>query len=119
VTSFPALIIASLWDFQFFRKFHRRTYWKKNKGWMLVERITLHPPMILCAIFMYIKGITAYVPTIGWIPYLIAVIIVLLPSFLFDERIRKKYDWPSGFNLLLVMFLSMIGVYGYIFFTYS
>ena len=89
------MIIAFLgWDIPFFIKFKRRTYWNKgeNRVWLLIERATLHPPMIGTIIWMYTQGLQSYVDASHLLGYtLIASLFVFLPWFLLDHRWTKNY----------------------------
>ncbi|WP_371804693.1 hypothetical protein [Candidatus Lokiarchaeum ossiferum] len=106
---FPAMIFTSVWDYNFYSKFKNRTYWKKNRRWLFVERITMHPPLLISGLYMYIAGIPNFVPPGEVTPFLIGILIVYGSSFLLDVRLRKRYNWPNGRDLLIVMLVSTIG----------
>ena len=108
---FPAMIFTSMWDVNFYRGFRRRTYWKKNKGWVLVERMTMHPPILIGGLFIYLTGIWNYVkPTSqgGFVLFVITILFFYPSCYFLDIRLRKRYEWPNGRNLLLVMLISTL-----------
>ncbi|MBY9003376.1 MAG: hypothetical protein KGD73_05345 [Candidatus Lokiarchaeota archaeon] len=106
---FPAMIFTSTWDVNFYRHFKGRPYWKKNKGWLLVERITMHPPILVGGLFIYITGIWNYVPPRNLLVFAIGILVVYPSSYFLDIRLRKRYEWPNGRDLLLVMLISTLG----------
>jgi len=106
---FPAMIFTSTWDVNFYRGFKGRTYWKKNKGWILVERLTMHPPILIGGLFIYLTGIWNYVPPRNLVVFAIGILFVYPTSYLLDVRLRKRYEWPNGRNLILVMLISTLG----------
>lgn len=106
---FPAMIFTSIWDVNFYRNFKGRTYWKKNKGLLLVERMTMHPPILIFGLYIYITGIWNYVPPRDLLVFAIGILIVYPSSYLLDVRLRKRYEWPNGRDLLLVMLISTLG----------
>ena len=109
---FPAMVFTSTWDVNFYRRFKRRTYWKKNRGWLLVERMTMHPPILIGGLFIYLTGIWNYViPTSqgGLIIFVIAILFFYPSCYFLDVRLRKRYEWPNGRDLLLVMVISTLG----------
>lgn len=105
---FPAMIFTSTWDVNFYRHFKGRDYWKKNKGWLLVERITMHPPILIGGLYIYITGIWNYVPPRDLITFVIGILLVYPTSYLLDIRLRKRYQWPNGRDLILVMVISTV-----------
>jgi hypothetical protein len=105
---FPAMIFTSLWDVNFYKGFKSRTYWEKNKNWVLIERLTMHPPILVGGLSLYIIGLKNFIPNNNIIPFLLGILIVYSTSFLLDIRLRKKYNWPNGRNLFLVMLISTL-----------
>ncbi|MFW9867038.1 MAG: hypothetical protein ACFFEN_13160 [Candidatus Thorarchaeota archaeon] len=103
---FPAMIFTSLWDINFYKGFKSRNYWEKNKNWVLIERMTMHPPILVGGLSLYIIGLQKFIPSNDLVPFLLGILIVYLTSFLLDIRLRKRYNWPNGRNLFLVMFIS-------------
>ncbi|MBN2155301.1 MAG: hypothetical protein JW776_04610 [Candidatus Lokiarchaeota archaeon] len=115
---FPAMIITTIWDISFYRRFKDRTYWKKNRKWVIVERITLHPPTQILGIWMYATGLERFFPMGDFLNLIIGSGLVYLTTILFDVRILKKYNWPSGLYLLIVIGLSTSGIIIYSFWPY-
>lgn len=110
---FPAMIFTTMWDYNFYRKFKTREYWQKNKGWLLVERLTMHPPILICGLYFYIKGIQNFVPKDPIWPFIIGIIIVYGSSYMCDIRLRKRFNWPNGRDLFIVMLVSTLGFSSY------
>jgi len=115
---FPAMLITTFWDISFYIKFKQRTYWGKNRGWLLLERITLHPPTQILGLWMYLSGLERFFPMGDIINLVIGSGLVYLTTILFDKRILKKYNWPAGLYLLLVIALSTSGIMIYSFWPY-
>lgn len=105
---FPAMIMTSLWDINFYRGFRSREYWKKNRSWVFLERVTMHPPILIGGLSLYIIGLQYFVPPTNIIPFFLGILLVYSSSFLLDIRLRKKYNWPNGRNLFLVMLISTL-----------
>ena len=110
-----ALIIALIgWDIPFFIKFNKKNHWEKNRGWLIIERATLHPPMIGTVIWMYLSGLKTFVDSSNLvIIIIISLILGLLPYFLFDQRWTKKYIAKGVFfsfrwEILTIAFISLI-----------
>lgn len=110
-----ALIIALIgWDIPFFIKFNKQNYWQKNKAWLIIERATLHPPMIGTVIWMLFLGLKSFVDPSNLISIvIITVILGLLPYFLFDQRWTKKYITKGVFfsfrwEILMIAAVSLI-----------
>jgi len=114
---FPAMLFTTIWDYNFYRKFKTRTYWTKNRGWLIVERITMHPPLLITGSYMYISGIQKFIPSDDISPLIIGIVLVYSSSFLLDIRLRKGYNWPNGRDLIIVMLVSTIGFSMYYIFT--
>jgi hypothetical protein len=107
IVCFPVMIITTLWDSNFYRMFKTRSYWNKNHGWIILERFTLHPPMLIGGAWMYIAGVQNYLPVgQSFFPYLIGVMLVFIPYFLIDERWTAKYNWPQAVVMISMMILS-------------
>ena len=74
------------WDTLFFIKFKRRTYWKKNHGWLLIERATLHLPLIISTIWMFYNNIESFVDFSRINEFMLtAVVFIFKPWFLWDH----------------------------------
>ena len=114
IVCFPVMILTFVWDFNFFRMFGKRSYWKdpKNKKWVLIERLTLHPPILLIGLWMYIVGITGQIEWIpreeSFYPYVIAMFLVYTSFFVFDERWTKRYNYPQAVIMICLMVGSCI-----------
>ncbi|MHA1340147.1 MAG: hypothetical protein ACTSRZ_10345 [Promethearchaeota archaeon] len=112
----PLMIISFIgWDTLFFVKFKRRTYWKKNYGWLIIERLTMHPPMMIVALYWWIDGLKAHIILVNGIFSIIVAIILVFGAFLmWDKRWTEKYIAPTGMNILISAILSVVGFSIYI-----
>ena len=110
----PMVIALIGWDIPFFVKFKNQDHWEKNKAWLIVERMTLHPPMIGTLIWMYIVGFRSFVESSNLIILVsIAVILVFIPYFLLDYRWTKNFIAKGLFfsfrwEILIIAFVSLI-----------
>ena len=109
--SLPLMIISFIgWDLPFYWKFKSRTYWTKNHGWLLLERATMHFPIMICGLWMYATDFHNYFPhTAGLLSFILAALLIFLPFVLMDERWRTKYIPPTGKNLLLGAIACYLG----------
>jgi len=110
-----ALVIAFIgWDIPFFIKFHKQNHWDKNRVWLIIERATLHPPMIVTVILMYIKGLKTFVDSSNLIILIILTIILgLIPYFLLDRRwttnfIGKGVFFSFRWEILIISMISFL-----------
>jgi hypothetical protein len=108
--TFPILLVTPAWDFNFYRQFSSRTYWKKNKSWVLVERLTLHPPVIVIAACMLVIGAQSYILASNLLFILAAAILLYTPFFLVDERWTKRYNWPQAPTVIFLVGASSLGM---------
>jgi len=110
IISFPILVVTVGWDINFYRNFKNRAYWTKNKRLMLLERLTLHPPVFLLGLFMILAGAQSYIcpPNLSIIG--LAAILLYIPFFLFDDRWRKKYSWPQAITIILLVAFSSLSL---------
>ena len=106
VSCWPVMILTTVWDYNFFANFKKRTYWKKNHGWLILERLTLHPPILIIGTWMYLQGLAVWFPReLSFFPAIVGMIFVYVPFFLMDKRWTEGYNWPQP----LVMIVFMIG----------
>lgn len=117
--STPVLIASFFgWDLLFFIKFKNRDYWEKNHTWLLVERLTLHPPIMLTGIYWYITGLSSHIIITNWWATISAsAILVLGPFVLWDKRISEKYIYPTGLHIFLSALASLIFTVLYLIWT--
>lgn len=111
IAASPVVLVSIIgWDSLFFVKFNKRTYWEKNKGWLLVERATMHIPMIIIAIYLLVvHGL----PSLTWIEAIRIVVyafaILYLWFFVVDKRWYERYIWPTGLNIFIFADICIIG----------
>ncbi len=108
--AFPILVVTSIWDINFYRRFNSQPYWKKNKRWLIVERVTLHPPVVLVAIYMIIVGAGNFIEAPNLLLMAMSVVILFIPFFLLDERWTKRYKWPEALIVIGLMLASGISL---------
>jgi hypothetical protein len=88
----------------------------KTKLWLVVERLTLHLPIIFIGGPWYAVGLKSVVfPDLQVVSFVITVLLVFGPFLLLDPRIRKKLDWPEGLWLLMGGIAWSIGFYCHFF----
>ena len=84
--------------------------------WVVIERLTLHLPIIFIGVSWYLAGLKAVVfPDLQVVSFLITIVLAFGPFLLLDPRIRKKMDWPEGLWLLLGGIAWAIGFYCHFF----
>jgi hypothetical protein len=110
MVAFPILLVTSIWDINFYRRFNSQAYWTKNRGWLLIERATMHPPVVLVAVFMILDGARNYIEPPNLLLMVLSVVLLFIPFFLFDERWRKRYKWPEAVLVIALMLASGISL---------
>ena len=110
MVAFPILIVTSVWDVNFYRRFNTQEYWKKNRRWAIVERLTLHPPVVIIAIYMILTGARNYIEAPSLVMIVIIVVGLCFPFFFVDERWTKRYQWPQAVLVISLVALSGISL---------
>lgn len=108
IIAFPILIVTSVWDINFYRRFNSQEHWQKNRKWGVIERITLHPPVVIIAIYIILTGARNYIEPPNLVILVLVVIGLFSPFFIFDERWTKRYRWPQA--LIVIGLVIMSGV---------
>lgn len=108
--AFPILLVTSIWDINFFRRFKYQTYWTKNRRWVLIERLTMHPPIVFVAIFMILDGARKYIQPPNLVLMVVIVLILFIPFFLLDARWTKRYKWPEALIVIGLMVASGVSL---------
>ncbi len=81
-------------------------------NWMLFERLSLHIPLIVSGIIMYIIGFQNFVTTeFGIIPIIIGTAMIAVPLIFIDPRVLKKQDWPIGPIMVFSLVVQFIVVW--------
>ncbi|KXH75982.1 MAG: hypothetical protein AM326_08075 [Candidatus Thorarchaeota archaeon SMTZ-45] len=104
--AFPVLVVTPGWDITFYRRFRNRNYWEKNRKWMLVERLTMHPPVILLGVVLLIVRARPFIEAPNLLFILLAGLVLLSPFFILDERWRTRYNWPQAPTVIGLMLSS-------------
>ncbi len=109
----PMIIALIGWDIPFFIKFKSQDYWEKNKVWLIIERATLHPPMIGTVLWMFFSGLKTFVDSSNLIIILIITLVLgLIPYFLLDRRWTTNFIGKGVFFSfrLEILTISMISL---------
>jgi hypothetical protein len=115
----PMMIISLFTlDYGFFFKAYKilRNDIGLNKArWALIERITLHIPLVSGGVYIYIKGFLEYVNlSFGMAPIIIGTLLVVIPVVFLDPRVTRKEDWPVGpiilFSVVVLSFIVWVQV---------
>jgi hypothetical protein len=70
---------------------------KNTYYFILIERITLHFPILIAGFAMIADGYLKYVNlSQGWFPLIMGSALFFTPFVLLDPRIRKRHVWPLG-----------------------
>ena len=104
IVCFPVMIVTSIWDMNFFIQFKNRTYFTKNHGWLLLERLTLHPPMLIIGLILFIR-MSVFLPS-EIFPWIWGILLVYIPFFFLDERWTSKYYYPQAIIMITMMAIS-------------
>ncbi|MFW9812822.1 MAG: hypothetical protein ACFFF9_10205 [Candidatus Thorarchaeota archaeon] len=111
MVAFPILVVTSVWDINFFRRINHQDHWKTNRIWGIIERSTLHPPVVVVAIYMILMDARNYIQAPNLILMTMVVIGLFLPFFLVDARWTERYKWPQAIiviGLLIGSGLSLL-----------
>jgi len=109
--AFPILVVTSVWDINFVRKFNSQPHWEEKKKWAILERATLHPPVVILAIYMILTDARNYILPPNLVIMVIYAVILFLPFFLIDKRWTKRYKWPEALivvGLILASGISLV-----------
>jgi len=101
--AFPILVVTSIWDINFVRRFNSQPHWGEKKRWAILERATLHPPVVIVAIYMILTGARNYIQSPNLLIMALTAIILFLPFFIIDERWTKRYKWPEALIVIILM----------------
>jgi len=104
--AFPIILVTSIWDINFYRRFKTQTYWAKNRGWVLVERLTLHPPVVIVALFMIFNDARNFIQPPNLLLMMLDALVLFLPFFLLDARWTRRYKWPEALIVIGLMVAS-------------
>jgi hypothetical protein len=117
VVSMPTMITAFIWfDVPYFRTFNADKSSSAIKNWILVERLTLHLPIIIFSVLFYTFNKRSFFYTLFTIPnIIIAILICFGPFILIDPRIALKDEYPIGKKLLTAAIFETIGIFGFLY----
>jgi hypothetical protein len=118
MAAIPLIAVSIIgWDSLFYKKFKSRTYWKKNHNWLIVERLTLHPPILALGLYYYFTGPTNYVdPANIIVTIIVGSILVFGPWFLLDHRWKTNYAPNTKRDITISAILSTVGHFLYFYF---
>jgi len=104
--AFPIILVTSVWDINFYRRFKTQTYWTKNQRWVVIERLTLHPPVVAVAVLMILNDARNYIQPPNLLMMIVSALILFIPFFLLDERWTRRYKWPEALIVIGLMVAS-------------
>jgi hypothetical protein len=110
MVAFPILVVTSVWDINFMRRFSSQDYWANNRRWGLVERVTLHPPVVVVAIYMILMGARNYIQPPNLVLLVLVVILLFLPFFILDLRWTERYKWPEALIVIGLIIASGVSL---------
>ncbi|MBN2229118.1 MAG: hypothetical protein JW779_05950 [Candidatus Thorarchaeota archaeon] len=108
--AFPILLVTSVWDINFIRKFQTQEHWAQKKNWAILERLTLHPPVVILAILMILFDARNYIQPPNLILMAFSIAILFIPFFIIDERWTKRYKWPEALIVIGLFFGSSVSL---------
>lgn len=127
ITSMPAIWVAFLrWDVRFYKRFKNGIpvssiplETKSQKVWMIIERLTLHPPMLVVGSIPYFTGLREFAlgavssNDIGAqiLSIIYAMILFFSTFFFMDVRWYKRHRWPTGKIILYALIISCILIF--------
>jgi hypothetical protein len=92
-------IITILCDFTFFSRMKSQypNQTRKTYFYLVLERLTLHFPILIAGFAMIGDNYLNYVNlSNGWFPIIMGALLFFMPFIILDPRIRKKEVWPLG-----------------------
>ena len=114
ISSLPLLSIAFLtFDMPFFIKYKKENELQENKlnkrdvNWLYIERILLHPPIILANLVIYIMDPKIFLTGFGIDTILTSSVLIFGAWFCFDKRAFEKKG--TGPAILTLIISSLIG----------
>ena len=110
MVAFPILVVTSVWDINFFRRVNNQDHWKTNRRWGIIERSTLHPPVVVVAIYMILSGARSYIQPPNLILMTLTIIGLFLPFFLVDVRWTERYKWPEAIIVIGLVIASGVSL---------
>lgn len=118
IVALPTMIAAFLgFDLTFYKEILQKDpKWKENRGWLILERITLHPPMIIAGFWLYFMDPKSFFTPLPSGIEMFVGILLSIGAFLFvDPRWRQKEDWPTG---IVIFFGACAEALGFILYLY-
>jgi hypothetical protein len=110
MVAFPILLVTSIWDVRFYQRFLGHEHWKENRMWGFVERSTLHPPVVILAIYMILTDARNYIMPPNLVLLVLCGGILFLPFFVLDVRWTKRYKWPEALIVVGLMISSGVSL---------
>lgn len=108
--AFPILLVTSIWDVRFYQSFLSQDHWKENQVWGFIERTTLHPPVVMLAIYMILADARNFIIPPNLILLVVCAVTLFLPFFLFDVRWTKRYKWPEALIVIGLVISSSVSL---------
>jgi hypothetical protein len=110
MVAFPILVVTSMWDVNFFRRISSQDYWRTNRRWGIIERGTMHPPVVVVAVYMILMDARNYIQPPNLVLMAIIIIGLFLPFFFLDVRWTKRYKWPQALIVIGLIIASGVSL---------
>jgi hypothetical protein len=114
LVSLPTMAFSVIFlDIPFFWKFvHKEINYPDNNLWLVAERLTLHIPCTITAIYWIYEHLQiVYLPLTRLETFSIGLVLLLVPYFLYDKRWTENYEAPRGIIVLVTMLGSWVRFY--------
>ena len=126
-TSMIALWFAFFrWDFRFYKRFRTGgeiasipVETKSQKVWMIIERLTLHPPILIMGSIPFFTGLRTFALGnvashdlgVQVISILFACVLFFGAFFFLDARWADRYQWPTAKLMLIGIIVSCLIIF--------
>jgi hypothetical protein len=115
--SLPFMVYAFFgWDVKYFLEVFKNKEKPEKFGWIFLERITLHLPLLIHSLIWWILGVKNFFLDLTFLDAIIALILCYLGFMLFDVRWTKKHHPPAGKLFIISGTLYAIGWFFYLFY---
>ncbi len=110
--SSPAMVMSFfIFDIPYFKNDFQNEA-RKDRWIIFLERLTLHLPSSIFALYYYgfsNSPVGFFVLMFTLLNFIIGLLAVLLPMFIFDPRVKYKKEWPRGPIVVTGFCLSVVG----------
>lgn len=126
-TCMVALWVAFFrWDFRFYKRFKTGGLvssipleTRSQKVWLIIERLTLHPPILIVGTIPFFTGLRSFVlGSVASNDLSTQIVVIIYASilayggfFFLDIRWYERYGWPTGKYMLIAIIASCIIIF--------